>query len=414
MTLIIGQLAVPALYAGTSASVAVKVTVTMPSPSETMYIYLNGQRIASKDSTGKYFYHNDHLGGANVITDESGREVKRVDYWPYGATKEQSGAKPEKHLFTGKEFDSESGLYFYGARYYDPSICRFISADLSNKDPSSPQKFNRYSYCLNNPLIYTDPSGNDETSTSISMATYLYKAFNGTLTTQDVVVFTASTILTAKNPIAAAALSFANGVINITAFGYTGITYLNAIRQEGDAYLGLGEMTGREWASKIKQAVVRKINAEIQRTWDIVLEHMGVLLRGEDNDSSVERSKADSQSASLPNSSPASMSSNTQIASDASTANAFTRGGAYMVNTPPGTIYNLMEHNPQFTWSNIQREYQSGLTWTSYDRQAFNAGYLGITRPVQGASGEWKSQTSYFGHAIHSELQEWTADSTPH
>ncbi len=61
-------------------------------------------------------------------------------------------------LFIGQRLDS-TGLYFYGARYYDPAIGRFISPDTIVPDPASPQSFNRYSYCLNNPLKYTDQSG---------------------------------------------------------------------------------------------------------------------------------------------------------------------------------------------------------------------------------------------------------------
>jgi RHS repeat-associated protein len=54
-----------------------------------------------------------------------------------------------------------TGLYFYNARYYDAEIGRFISADTIVPDPSNPQTLNRYSYCLNNPLRYIDPSGHD-------------------------------------------------------------------------------------------------------------------------------------------------------------------------------------------------------------------------------------------------------------
>jgi RHS repeat-associated protein len=61
-------------------------------------------------------------------------------------------------LFTGQRLDG-TGLYYYNARYYDPTIGRFISPDTVVQSPANPQTLNRYSYCLNNPLKYTDPSG---------------------------------------------------------------------------------------------------------------------------------------------------------------------------------------------------------------------------------------------------------------
>jgi RHS repeat-associated protein len=67
---------------------------------------------------------------------------------------------PTDKLFTGQRLDS-TGLYYYGARYYDPSIGRFISPDSIIPDPYNPQSLNRYSYCLNNPLKYTDPTGHE-------------------------------------------------------------------------------------------------------------------------------------------------------------------------------------------------------------------------------------------------------------
>ena len=61
-------------------------------------------------------------------------------------------------LFTGQRLD-ETGLYYYNARYYDPTIGRFISADTFAQNFTNPQNLNRYSYVLNNPLRYTDPTG---------------------------------------------------------------------------------------------------------------------------------------------------------------------------------------------------------------------------------------------------------------
>jgi RHS repeat-associated protein len=77
-------------------------------------------------------------------------------YLPFGET--LSGSVPTDKLFTGQRLDS-TGLYYYNARYYDAMIGRFISPDTVIPNPSNPQCFNRYSYVLNNPLRYTDPSG---------------------------------------------------------------------------------------------------------------------------------------------------------------------------------------------------------------------------------------------------------------
>ncbi|MGI2336859.1 MAG: RHS repeat-associated core domain-containing protein [Dehalogenimonas sp.] len=69
-----------------------------------------------------------------------------------------SGSVSTDKKFTGQRFDS-TGLYYYGARYYDPTIGRFISADTIVQNFTNPQTLNRYSYTINNPLKYTDPSG---------------------------------------------------------------------------------------------------------------------------------------------------------------------------------------------------------------------------------------------------------------
>jgi RHS repeat-associated protein len=70
---------------------------------------------------------------------------------------------PTDKLFTGQRLDA-TGLYYYNARYYDATIGRFISPDSIIPHPYNPQSFNRYSYCLNNPLKYIDPSGHDGVS----------------------------------------------------------------------------------------------------------------------------------------------------------------------------------------------------------------------------------------------------------
>ena len=122
-------------------------------------IFAGSNRICAVDSTGaKSFYHSDHLGSSNVTTDSAGKQTGLTEFTPYGSVSKQTGSYDPKYKFTGKELDN-TGLYFYGARYMDPQLGRFITADSIVQAPYDPQSLNRYSYCRNNPINYVDPSG---------------------------------------------------------------------------------------------------------------------------------------------------------------------------------------------------------------------------------------------------------------
>ncbi len=71
------------------------------------------------------------------------------------------GMLPTDYTFTGQKLDTSSGLLYYGARYYDAAIGRFAQPDSIVPNPYNPQSLNRYSYVLNNPVRYTDPTGHD-------------------------------------------------------------------------------------------------------------------------------------------------------------------------------------------------------------------------------------------------------------
>jgi RHS repeat-associated protein len=90
------------------------------------------------------------------MTDSAGSKIgDTVRYLPFGNCL-QSPDLPTDKLFTGQRLDA-TGLYYYNARYYDPTIGRFISADTFVQSLGNPQSFNQYSYCLNNSLKYIDP-----------------------------------------------------------------------------------------------------------------------------------------------------------------------------------------------------------------------------------------------------------------
>src|SRR3990172_6528553 len=80
-------------------------------------------------------------------------------FYPYGESRLVSGTMPTDKLFTGQRAIDDLGIYNYGARFYSPKLGRFLSADTIVPSFANPQSFNRYSYVLNNPLKYTDPTG---------------------------------------------------------------------------------------------------------------------------------------------------------------------------------------------------------------------------------------------------------------
>ncbi len=126
----------------------------------TKHLFLGDRRISTKKSDGTLeFIHSDHINSSNIITDASGNQSGLLEYDPYGSTVTQTGASNPKHKFTGQEEDSSTKLYYYGARYYDPQLGRFITADPTVQHPTDPQDLNRYAYARNNPIIFNDPTG---------------------------------------------------------------------------------------------------------------------------------------------------------------------------------------------------------------------------------------------------------------
>ncbi|MCF7906176.1 RHS repeat-associated core domain-containing protein, partial [Candidatus Gracilibacteria bacterium] len=132
---------------------------------EKVYIYAGNTKIATVETTDEeetlVFHHEDHLTGGNVDTDSEGEVLQLLDYFPYGDTRIDESAEDyhNDYQFTGKERDEETGLSYYEARYYNSGIGRFIARDPWEGDIKDPQSLNKYSYVQNNPLKYTDPSG---------------------------------------------------------------------------------------------------------------------------------------------------------------------------------------------------------------------------------------------------------------
>ena len=115
------------------------------------HVFVGNTRVASKmdvtgvladeedeDVSGVYYYHADHLGSSSVVTGKEGGFHERIEYFPYGETWVEDKASTDgystPYRYTAKEYDPETGLYYFLARYYDPKLSRWVSADPALQD----------------------------------------------------------------------------------------------------------------------------------------------------------------------------------------------------------------------------------------------------------------------------------------
>lgn len=126
------------------------------------YITLAGIVVARNDGTTTTFVHTDHLGSIQAETDATGAEVHGKAYRPFGEVISESGSLTyEPRGYTGQRHDA-SGLVYLHARYYDPVLARFISADqVIDGNGNDTVGLNRYAYCHNDPINNSDIEGTD-------------------------------------------------------------------------------------------------------------------------------------------------------------------------------------------------------------------------------------------------------------
>ena len=106
------------------------------------------------------YYHLDAQGSPVAATNEQGQVIWREYYTPYGERlNKDPAATPNTRWYTGHPHDDDTGLTYMGARYYDPTLGRFMAIDPAPFTEDNLHSFNRYAYANNNPYRYVDPDG---------------------------------------------------------------------------------------------------------------------------------------------------------------------------------------------------------------------------------------------------------------
>jgi len=132
------------------------------------YVFFDGERVARKDfpADSVFYYFSDHLKTASVITDSAGNIKEDEDYYPWGGELQFVNNDSNHYKFTGKERDAETGLDYFGARYYGNWLGRFITPDWSMApvpvpyaNLGDPQSLNQYGYVRNLPTSRVDLDG---------------------------------------------------------------------------------------------------------------------------------------------------------------------------------------------------------------------------------------------------------------
>lgn len=141
---------------GPDGSFSYSVPIEIPPGTAGMQPLLSDSSIA-----GIHYFHPNHVGSIRMITDKDGNKLADYLYTPYGElfTGASSGTEISKYKYTAQQEDTSTGLYYYKARFYDPAIGSFMSADKIIPNFENPQSYNRYAYVEGNPVEQADTTG---------------------------------------------------------------------------------------------------------------------------------------------------------------------------------------------------------------------------------------------------------------
>ena len=191
-----------------------------------------------------FFYHSDHLGSTSYITDDHANITQYDAYLPYGEllVDEHSSSENLPYKFNGKQFDEETGLYYYGARYMNPIASIWYGVDpLAEKYPNE----SVYAYTHNNPVKFVDPNG--------KVAWIAVGAFAGGLINAGIAAYQGKS----AREIAGAAVSGAvNGALIASGAGLVTTAVGGTIASLGETLIGKGHVNKKDIAESVVSNVV--------------------------------------------------------------------------------------------------------------------------------------------------------------
>ncbi|HVP23354.1 MAG TPA: RHS repeat-associated core domain-containing protein, partial [Conexivisphaerales archaeon] len=135
----------------------------------TDHFYLGRLQLAKLSSSSSYYYHFDALGSIRLVTNAGAINAFSTNYLPYGIEYNTTGM--ETFLYTDKPVDASTGLYYFGARFYDASLFRFVSKDTNLGSTDDPLSLNLYAYSRDNPQRYVDSNGHSTVLSTTLMRT---------------------------------------------------------------------------------------------------------------------------------------------------------------------------------------------------------------------------------------------------
>jgi RHS repeat-associated protein len=163
LLLIVSMVQVPVLKADCRTSCNNRIVLVLSHEPALVSVLLGTPSYKGPEFEKRYYYHSNHLGSVNVVTDDRVKVVERRDYKPYGErfewTGPESGPRELLQTFNSHRYDDATGLYYFGARHYDAELGRFLTADTLIQDPLNPKTLHRYAFAGGNPIRYTDPTG---------------------------------------------------------------------------------------------------------------------------------------------------------------------------------------------------------------------------------------------------------------